>query len=196
MSPDLVLASTSRYRADLLGRLGVPFATAAPDVDETARAGEPPGGLATRLARLKAETVAQRFPGSRIIGSDQVAVLDGRAIGKPLTVERCIEQLLAASGRSVTFLTAVCLLDGATGRAFEHTDTTRVVFRPLGRAEVTRYVDIERPLDCAGGFKCEGLGIALFERIESTDPTALIGLPLIWLAGALRQSGLDPLTRP
>jgi septum formation protein len=189
----LVLASTSRYRAELLGRLGLPFDREAPGVDESARPAEAPRHLAVRLARAKAEAVAARHPGAWCLGSDQVAVLGEEVLGKPMTVERCVAQLMAASGREVLFLTATSLANTDDPFLREHVDETRVRFRELGEAEIGRYVEIEKPLDCAGGFKCEGLGIALFERIESSDPTALIGLPLIWVAQALREAGLDPL---
>jgi len=195
MTVRLVLASTSRYRATLLGRLALPFEVAAPGVDESALRDEPPQALALRLARAKARAVADRNPGAWALGSDQVAVLDGVVLGKPLTVERCIAQLTIASGREVTFLTAACLTRSGDPRLLEHVDETRVCFRKLEAREIRRYVELERPLDCAGGFKCEGLGIALFERIENSDPTALIGLPLIWVAGALRAVGLDCLER-
>jgi septum formation protein len=189
----LVLASTSRYRAELLGRLGLPFDLEAPGVNESALPGEAPRHLAVRLARAKAEAVAARHPGAWCLGSDQVAVLGDSVLGKPMTVERCVAQLMAASGREVVFLTAACLANADDPFLREHVDETRVRFRELGEAEIGRYVEIEKPLDCAGGFKCEGLGIALFERIDSSDPTALIGLPLIWVADALRAAGMDPL---
>jgi septum formation protein len=196
MRPPLVLASTSRYRAELLTRLGLPFETEAPGVEETPLPGESAGQRATRLARAKAAAVARRRPGAWVIGSDQVAVRDGQVLGKPLDAARCEAQLAGSSGRQVTFLTAVALLRHGESPPREHLDTTRVVFRDLAPAELRRYVELERPFDCAGGFRCEGLGIALFERIDSSDPTALVGLPLIWLASALRQVGLDPLASP
>ena len=191
--PRLVLASTSRYRADLLSRLGVPFAAVAPGVDEQALDGESPRERAARLARAKAQAVAAQDPEAWVLGSDQLAMRGNEVLGKPGSVACCEEQLLASSGQPVAFLTAACLYRAADGRCLEHVDTTLVQFRALSRAEVRRYVEIERPLDCAGGFKCEGLGIALFESIDSRDPTALIGLPLIWVAEALRQAGIDPL---
>lgn len=191
--PKLLLASTSRYRAELLGRLGIPFDREGPGVDETARPREAPRELALRLARAKAQAVAARHPGAWCIGSDQLAVLGETVLGKPLTPERCVAQLMAASGREVLFLTAACVANAEDPFLREHVDETRVRFRELGETEVRRYVELEQPLDCAGGFKCEGLGIALFERIESSDPTALIGLPMIWVAAALREAGLDPL---
>ena len=193
MPPSLMLASTSRYRAALLERLGMPFTTEAPGVEETARAGEAPAARALRLAEAKAAAVAARHPDGWVLGSDQLAVRDGQVLGKPLDADRCRAQLLASSGRDVSFLTAACLLHADRGVRLAHLDTTLVRFRTLDPREVDRYVELERPFDCAGGFKCEGLGIALFERIESVDPTALIGLPLIWVARALREAGLDPL---
>jgi septum formation protein len=193
MQERLILASTSRYRAQLLGRLGRPFDTEAPGLDETPLPGENPRDQVVRLARAKAAAVAERHPQAWVLGSDQLASRDGEVLGKPLERERCEAQLLASSGRRVTFLTATCLLRATDGRRLEHVDTTLVQFRALSADEVGRYVQREQPLDCAGGFKCEGLGIALFERIESVDPTALIGLPLIWVAQALREAGLDPL---
>ncbi len=188
--PRLVLASTSRYRRALLERLCVPFECVAPHVDETALQDESPQALAARLARLKAEAVAAAHPGAVVIGSDQVAVRGPEVLGKPGSVERCVQQLLQSSGREVEFLTAVFVLDAAAGRGEACVDRTVVRFRSLARAEIERYVAADSPLDCAGGFKAESLGIALFERIESVDPTGLTGLPLIWLCGALRRAGI------
>jgi len=188
--PRLVLASTSRYRRELLERLSVPFECAAPHVDEAALQDEPPQALAARLARLKAEAVAAAHPGAVVIGSDQVAVRGSEALGKPGSVERCVQQLLQSSGREVEFLTAVFVLDAAAGRSEAFVDRTVVRFRSLARAEIERYVAADSPLDCAGGFKAESLGISLFDSIESADPTGLTGLPLIWLCGALRRAGI------
>jgi septum formation protein len=193
MTQRLILASTSRYRAALLSRLGVPFETGSPGVDEQGRGDESPRDRAVRLARAKAHAVAGRHPDAWVLGSDQLAVRGTEVLGKPGNAACCEEQLLSSSGQPVVFLTAACLLRASDGRCLEHVDTTLVQFRTLTRAEVRRYVEIERPLDCAGGFKCEGLGIALFESIDSRDPTALIGLPMIWVADALRRVGLDPL---
>ena len=189
-APRLILASTSAYRRELLGRLRVPFECQAPGCDEQRLPGEPAAALASRLARLKADTVAARHPGSLVIGSDQVAVRGDDILGKPGTVERCTEQLLQSSGREVAFLTAVHVVDGRHGRAETHLGRTLVQFRTLDAGEVARYVAADQPLDCAGGFKAESLGIGLFERIDSADPTALTGLPLIWLSGALRRAGI------
>jgi len=189
-SPRLVLASTSVYRRELLARLRLAFDCEAPGCDEQRLPGETGDALALRLARLKSETVAKRRPGCVVIGSDQVAVRGGEILGKPGNVERCIEQLRRSSGREVAFLTAVCVVDGNRHRVESHLDRTLVSFRDLDDAEIARYVAADRPLDCAGGFKAEALGISLFDRIESEDPTALTGLPLAWLSGALRRGGI------
>lgn len=186
----LVLASTSPYRRQLLERFGQRFTVAAPDVDESPLPGETPVDLVNRLARAKAEVVARRNPRSIVIGSDQIAVFGREILGKPGNPERCIEQLKAVSGQRLTFNTAVHVIQSDTGSNESHLDVTTVYFRKLSDDEITRYVARERPVNCAGGFKAEALGITLFERIESQDPTALIGLPLIWLASALRRSGL------
>ncbi len=194
-TPSLILASTSTYRAELLARLGVPFSTAAPGTDEQARDGEAPPALAARLAHAKAAAVARRHPNAWVLGADQVATRDGAVLGKPLDAPRCEAQLQGSSGRQVEFFTAVCLLRTGDPRVLQHVDETRVLFRHLDPQRIRHYVGRERPLDCAGGFKSEGLGIALLERIDSLDPTALVGLPLIWVAAALSQVGLDPLGR-
>ena len=186
--PRLILASTSAYRRALLERLGLPFDTARPDVDETPLPDEPPAALAVRLARAKADAVAAGAGDAWTIGSDQVAELDGRPLGKPGTPENAVAQLRAMSGREVRFHTALCLA-GPDGRRFEHLDLTVVRFRTLGEDEIARYVAREHPLDCAGSFKCEGLGIALFEAIDNRDSTALVGLPLIATARLLREAG-------
>lgn len=188
--PRLILASTSAYRRELLARLQVPFEALAPGCDEHRLPDEPAQSLALRLAKLKAETVAARRPGSVVIGSDQVALRGTEILGKPGTVERCTEQLLQSAGHEVVFLTAVHVVDGRSGRAEPYLDRTVVRFRKLGAEEVARYIAADAPLDCAGGFKAESLGIALFDRIESSDPTALTGLPLIWLSAALRRAGI------
>lgn len=190
MTPPVVLGSTSRYRAELLRRLLTDFSQAGPGTDEAAHAGESAATRALRLARAKAAAVASSHPGALIIGSDQVAECDGRVLDKPGSAEIAVQQLRACSARAVQFHTAVCLHDGRDAGEQTHTDLTRVVFRSLSQAEIERYVAREQPLDCAGSFKCEGLGISLFERIESDDPTALVGLPLIALARMLRHAGL------
>lgn len=184
----LVLASTSAYRRELLARLRLPFDTRRPEVEETPLPGEAPTALVARLALAKAAAAAAREPDAWVIGSDQVAELDGSPLGKPGGRGRAIAQLAAMSGRAVAFRTAVAVV-GPEGRQFTALDTTTVRFRNLLQDEITRYVDAEQPFDCAGSFKAEGLGIALFEAIESRDPTALIGLPLIATAGLLREAG-------
>jgi septum formation protein len=190
-APCLILASTSAYRRELLGRLRVPFASLPPGCDEQRLPDEPAPALSMRLARLKAETVAAGHPHSVVIGSDQVALRGTEILGKPGSVERCTEQLLRSSGREVVFLTAVHVVDGRNRRAESHLDHTVVRFRELAAAEIARYILADAPLECAGGFKAESLGIALFDRIESNDPTALTGLPLIWLSAALRRAGIQ-----
>lgn len=189
--PRLVLASTSPYRRQLLERFGLSFTVAAPNVDESPLPGETPIDLANRLARTKADVIARRHPGSIVVGSDQMAALGREMIGKPGSPERCIEQLRLLSGQRLTFHTAVNVIHSDTGSNESHMDVTIVHFRKLADQEIQRYVARERPFNCAGGFKAEGLGITLFERIESNDPTGLIGLPLIWLAGALRRAGFS-----
>lgn len=189
-APRLILASTSPYRRELLGRLRVPFAAEAPGCDEQRLPDEPAATLALRLARLKAEAVAAREPDTVVIGSDQVAVRGTEILGKPGTAERCAAQLRQSAGREVVFLTAVHVVDGPQGRAESHVDHTIVRFRNLTDDEIARYIAADAPLDCAGGFKAESLGIALFEHIESRDPTALTGLPLIWVSAALRRAGI------
>ena len=186
----LILASTSRYRRELLERLRLPFHIARPDVDEAPLPGEAPPALAQRLAWAKAKAVTDQHPDAWIIGSDQVAALDTQSLGKPGTRENALAQLGAMSGREIAFHTAVCLLRGDEP-ALETMDTTRVRFRDLRADEIERYVDAEQPFDCAGSFKSEGLGIALFEHIESKDPTALVGLPLIALSRMLRDAGFE-----
>jgi len=189
LGPKLVLASTSPYRRQLLERFGIRFTVAAPDVDETPLPGETPIDLANRLARAKAEVIAHRHPASVVIGSDQVALFGREVIGKPGNPERCIEQLKMLSGQRLAFHTAVNVIQSDTGSNQSHLDITTVHFRKLSSDEIERYVARERPVNCAGGFKAEALGITLFDRIESQDPTALIGLPLIWLSAALRRTG-------
>lgn len=187
----LILASTSSYRRELLGRLRLAFETARPDVDETALADESPRHLAERLAFKKARAVAQRFPDAWVIGSDQVADLDGHSLEKPGSFERAADQLSAASGRRVEFHTALCLLRQRDGRCLRGYDLTTVQFRVLDSATIERYLHAEQPYDCAGSFKSEGLGISLFSAIESRDPTALVGLPLIALSATLREAGFS-----
>jgi septum formation protein len=179
------------YRRELLSRLRLPFECQPPDCDESRAPGETAEALARRLAKAKAESVAARSAGSVVIGSDQVALRANEIVGKPGSARRCTEQLRASSGQEVVFLTAVHVVDARGGKFASHLDRTRVLFRQLSDEEISRYVAADTPLDCAGGFKAEGLGIALFERIESEDPTALTGLPLIWLSGALRRAGIQ-----
>ncbi|WP_247596869.1 Maf family nucleotide pyrophosphatase [Hydrogenophaga sp. PAMC20947] len=187
----LILGSTSRYRQELLTRLGRPFQTVAPEVDETPQPGESPADLAVRLAMAKAWEVARRFPEAVVIGSDQVADLHGTPLGKPGTHERAVAQLQRMRGETVVFQTAVAVVCQATG--FERCDlaAVRVVFRHLGDAEIETYLRTEQPYDCAGSAKSEGLGIALLERIDNDDPTALIGLPLIRTCQLLRAAGVS-----
>jgi septum formation protein len=184
----LILASTSPYRRALLARLRLPFDAVAPAVDETPYAGEAPVALARRLADMKAHVVASGNPEAWTIGSDQVVDHNGTTLGKPGSRERAIAQLTAMSGERVDFHTAL-VLTRAGGPTLEAVDTTRVRFRTLSDDEIARYVDAETPFDCAGSFKSEGLGIALFDAVESQDPTALIGLPLIATARLLREVG-------
>jgi septum formation protein len=189
--PALILASTSRYRQELLGRLRIPFEAVAPEVDEAAQPGEAPAALAERLALAKARAVAARFPGAVVLGSDQVAELDGEAIGKPGTHENAAEQLRRMSGREVVFQTAVAVV--APGVAAIERAEVRVRFRTLSEAAIEAYLRADEPYDCAGSAKVESLGIALLEAVESDDPTALIGLPLIRTCALLRRAGLEPL---
>jgi septum formation protein len=184
-----VLASTSRYRRELLERLGLPFDLARPEVDEAALPGESPRDLAVRLAQAKAQAVAcRRSDGAWALGSDQVADVEGQSLGKPGGRSAAIEQLRAMSGRVVRFHTALCLAH-ADGRLHADCDLTEVHMRQLSDAEIERYVDAEQPFDCAGSFKSESLGITLFERIDNRDPTALVGLPLIATCRLLRAAG-------
>ena len=187
MATRLVLASTSPYRRELLARLRLPFDVVRPEVDETPAPGEPPATLALRLARAKAAAVSAAHPDAWVIGSDQVADLDGVPLGKSGGRAAAIDQLTAMSNRAVVFRTAVSVRRGDT--THDALDATRVRFRPLSREEIERYVDAEQPFDCAGSFKSEGLGIALFDAIETHDPTALIGLPMIATARLLRLAG-------
>ncbi len=192
-TPRLILASTSRYRRELLARLGLPFEVVAPGVDETPAPGVAPVDLAERLARAKAEAVAERHRDAVVIGSDQVAELDGSPVGKPHTHERAVAQLRAMSGRRVVFHTAVSVVRRDLGFARGLLAPVAVTFRTLSDAEIEHYLRTEQPYDCAGSAKSEGLGIALLAAIESDDPTALIGLPLIRTCTLLREAGLEPL---
>ena len=188
--PRIVLGSTSRYRAELLRRLLSDFEQAEPDTDESTLPNEAPAARAVRLAVAKTKSVATAYDNALVIGSDQVAEVDGVILHKPGTRECARAQLAASSGRTVHFHTALCLLDGRRGLSQTHVDHTRVRFRELAPTEIARYVEREQPLDCAGSFRCEGLGISLFMAIDSHDPSALIGLPLIALARLLRDAGV------
>lgn len=189
-SRPLVLGSTSAYRRELLGRLRLPFKVASPQVDETPRVGERPADLALRLALAKARDVAGRYPSAVVIGSDQVADLNGEPLGKPGNHERAVEQLQRMRGQTVVFQTALAVVCLETG--FEQSDiaAVRVVFRDLANAEIERYLRAEQPYDCAGSAKSEGLGIALLDRIDNDDPTALVGLPLIRTCQLIRAAGV------
>ncbi|QNK03889.1 septum formation inhibitor Maf [Dyella telluris] len=188
--PSLVLGSTSRYRAELLRRLYADFQQRAPGVDEAPLPDETPRERALRLAIAKARAAADGLEDALVIGSDQVAELAGVVLDKPGTPERARAQLTASSGHAVHFHTALCLHDTRTGQDRLHVDHTVVMFRSLSPEEIARYIEREQPLDCAGSFKCEGLGISLFERIDNEDPSALIGLPLIALTRLLREAGI------
>lgn len=190
----LILGSSSVYRKELLSRLGLPFEVMTPDIDETALAGETPSATALRLAQQKAAAIAIRAPGTLIIGSDQVATLDGEQIGKPGNHANAMLQLQKMRGREVVFHTALCLFDGRSGISSPQIQLeniqTFVTFRDLPDAELDAYLHIEQPYDCAGSAKNEGLGIAILEKITSNDPTALTGLPLIALTSMLRRANI------
>ena len=189
----LVLGSTSRYRRELLQRLQIPFEMASPQIDEAPQAGEAPADLAQRLALAKAQAVARRFPGAVVIGSDQVADLDGEPLGKPGTHARATQQLRQMRGRTVIFQTAVAVVCADTGFAQMEVAPVKVKFRDLTDGEIEAYLQAEQPYDCAGSAKSEGLGIALLEAIESDDPTALVGLPLIRTCRMIRAAGVKVL---
>ena len=193
MQASLILASTSPYRAAQLARIGAEFRIEAPQIGESPVSGETPGDRALRLAHAKAAAVSRRFPDAWVLGSDQVADCNGTIQDKPGDVQRSEEQLRASSGQAVVFHTAVVLRQDESGVALSYLDRTTVRFRVLSDAEISAYVLRDKPFDCAGAFRSEGLGIALFDAIETSDPTALVGLPLIWVAGALRGAGLNPL---
>ncbi len=190
MAP-LILASTSAYRRELLSRLHLPFGCVAPGVDETPLAAESHPDRAVRLALAKATAVATRYPGSTVIGSDQIGVCKGEPLEKPGNAARARVQLQWLSAAAATFHTAVAVLPVERANGLQFVNTTTVYFRALSAAEIERYIAVEQPFDCAGGFRCEGLGISLFSRVVSEDPTGLIGLPLIALARALRQFGYE-----
>lgn len=188
-APQILLASSSRYRQGLLDRFLNDYESLSPAVDETAEEAEEPAALATRLARKKAEAVSSTHREALVIGADQLAVLENRVLGKPGDHQKAVEQLLAASGKALSFLTAVCVLDPVSRRRYEHTDITTVRFRRFDRRLADDYLHHDKPYDCAGSFKIEGAGFVLFESVTTDDPTALIGLPMIWLAGKLKELG-------
>lgn len=188
-APTIILASSSPYRRGLLDRFLDSYEAISPDVDESNDEGRAPAELATYLARKKAEAVASNARQALVIGADQLAVLDDRVLGKPGDHQKAVEQLLAASGKSVTFLTAVCMLDPIGRTRHEHTDKTTVHFRQFDRRLADAYLRHDQPYDCAGSFKLEGAGFVLFDAVNADDPTALIGLPMIWVAGRLLELG-------
>ena len=189
----LVLASSSPARQSLLQKLSLPFIAVAPNIDETAHPDETASELVVRLAREKAQALAFDYPQHLIIGSDQVCILNEQIVGKPHTTEKAVEQLMAASGKRVTFYTGLALLNSATGTCQTCCEVFNVDFRQLTEQEIRNYVQKEQPLQCAGSFKSEGLGITLFEQLSGKDPNSLIGLPLISLCSFLRQEGCNPL---
>jgi septum formation protein len=190
----LILASSSPYRRALLQQLRLPFQCAFPHIDEEALPGESPAELALRLAAEKALALRNDFPEALIIGSDQVAECGGRTLGKPGSHAKALEQLQFCQGRRVSFHTAISLLDTASGKQETQLDIFSVYFRALSEAQINRYLQLEKPYDCAGSFKVEGLGITLFEKMEGSDYNSLIGLPLIRLISLLKEFGLDPLS--
>lgn len=189
----LILASSSPHRRQLLQRLGLPFRCFSPDVDETPQEEESPSGLALRLAKSKACTVQQNYPDAVIIGSDQVAHCEGKILTKPGTIERAKAQLQWCSAKTVHFHTGLCVLNGSRGTEHLQQISYTVVFRPLTDKQIASYIEKDCPLDCAGSFKSESLGISLFESMAGDDPTALVGLPLIALTRMLAAEGMDPL---
>jgi len=188
-APAIFLASSSQYRRGLLDRLLAEYEAVSPDVREDNDQGLEPTALARHLARSKAEAVSASARDALIIGADQLAVLDSTVLGKPGSHQKAVEQLLAASGKSMKFLTAVCMLDPVTRTRYEHLDETTVQFRDFDRRLVEAYLRLDEPYDCAGSFKLEGAGFVLFESVKTDDPTALIGLPMIWIADRLLQLG-------
>ncbi len=193
MHRKLILASTSPYRRELLGRLGLPFDVANPQTDESSRPNEAPETLALRLSEAKARAVVTDFPDALIIGSDQVATVNGKIYGKPGTHERAVTQLRELSGKTVTFFTALCLLDAKTGESQVRGVPTLVTFRQLSDSEIENYLRREPAYNCAGSAKSEGLGIALLASMQGNDPNALVGLPLIVLCDMLRKHGVNVL---
>lgn len=191
--PPLVLASSSPYRRQLLDRLQLAYTAVSPHIDETAYPNELPAELAQRLATAKARALASRYPHALIIGSDQVASRAGTIVGKPGDFQRARQQLLDASGQTIVFYTGLSLINTATGKVHEHLETFEIDFRPLSTEQIEDYLHREEPYDCAGSFKCEGLGIALFQQMRGADSTSLVGLPLLALCELLRREGMDPL---
>lgn len=191
MNQPLVLASTSPFRKALLEKLGIPFATASPAVDETPARDETPEQLVNRLAVAKAQAVAGQFPNALIIGSDQVAVIEGQILGKPGSHDKAVQQLRQASGKTVTFLTGLCLYNSRTDHTQRDVIPFKVHFRSLSDAQIENYLQREQPYNCAGSFKSEGLGITLFEKLEGDDPNSLIGLPLITLVKMLERENVQ-----
>ncbi|GGY70532.1 Maf-like protein [Cellvibrio zantedeschiae] len=189
----ILLASSSIYRRELLARLGLAFEYASPDIDESPLANETPDELVARLSIAKAKALSAKYSQHLIIGSDQVAVLNNRITGKPHSYERAFEQLRAASGKKVIFKTGLCLLNARTGKSQISVEEFEVCFRELKDEQIHHYLTYEQPYDCAGSFKCEGLGIALFKELKGNDPNILIGLPLIRLVDMLTKAGIDPL---
>ncbi len=191
--PKLLLASSSRYRQQLLQKLGLAFSCHSPDIDETPTPEETPKQLVERLAIAKAQALAAQYPEHLIIGSDQVASIDGKILGKPGNFARAYQQLAQCRSNTVHFYTGLCLLNPAQQRQHSSVETYRVQFRALSDAQIRHYLEREQPYDCAGSFKCEGLGISLFESLSGQDPNTLVGLPLIALIGMLNKEGIDPL---
>jgi MAF protein len=189
--PKLLLASSSPYRRQLLDKLGLDYQWRAPDIDETALPDEPPQDLVIRLATRKAKALASDFPDHLIIGSDQVAVLNGKILGKPGNIGKARKQLMAASGNSVTFLTGLCLFNSRTFHTQQSCEEYSVTFRELSEQQIEKYLQKDQPFNCAGSFKAEGLGISLFKKLQGDDPNTLIGLPLIALIDMLNEEGID-----
>ena len=187
----LVLGSTSPFRREILTKLGLPFQAAVPDIDESAQTGESPEALVCRLAELKARAVAEQHPQGLIIGSDQVASVDGEILGKPGNRDNAVQQLLKTSGKVVTFYTGLCLLNAEKNRLQVVCEPFKVHFRELNQEQIERYIDKEQPLNCEGSFKSEALGITLFSKLEGDDPNSLIGLPLIQLVSMLGNEGIE-----
>lgn len=190
---ELVLASSSVYRRELLERFGVPFASVSPDIDETPRPGEAPKDMVLRLSLAKAKAAAQRHPNAVVIGSDQAAVFEGQILGKPGSAERAVANLLRFAGKTVEFVTGVVVLNAADGRVASHVDSTKSRFRRFSATEAQSYARLDQPLDCAGGIRFEGRGALLLHGVDTEDPSAGIGLPLIELGAMLRDMGINPL---